>query len=79
MKVIRAERQINSGREIPAMGATMARMSMATETVMPVGMEYFLIYCMNWFLMRAVLGSKARTRPGRPMQMKFSRDISMGA
>lgn len=51
---------------------------MAMEMVRPIGTEYSRMFLMNRFLIRSVLCSKARMRPGYPMQAKFKRDISIG-
>ena len=78
-KVVKREAVRSSGRVKSLKLAATDRTSMATEIVMPIGMEYFLILETNWSLMRAVFFSRARTRPGRPMQAKLRSDISMGA
>lgn len=36
------------------------------------------MFLVKLFLMRSVLCSRARMRPGKPMQAKFKSDISIG-
>ena len=56
-----------------------ARIRIIIETVMPTGTDYWRMFLTNLFFMRFVLGSKARITPGKPIQAKFKRDISIGA
>ena len=58
--------------------AIIEKIKIATEMAIPVGMENFLIFLMNWFLMRVVFFSNAKITPGNPMQTKLSNDISIG-
>ena len=51
---------------------------MEIEIVNPTGTEYSIILRVKRFLTRSVLCSRARMRPGRPIQAKFSSDISTG-
>ena len=78
-KVVRSEAVMSSERVKPRFSAIMARISMEIATVIPVGTENWRMFLMNLFLMRAVLGSRARMTPGRPMQAKFKILISRGA
>lgn len=50
----------------------------AREMIMPVGRENFLMLLTNWFLMRSVFGSRARTKPGMPIQRTFKSDMEIG-
>ena len=48
------------------------------EMTRPVGRENFLMLLTNWFLMRSVFGSRARTKPGMPIQRTFKSDMEIG-
>ena len=54
------------------------RVNMAIEMVKPTGTEYSMMLRAKRFLILSVLCSRAKMRPGKPIQAKFSRDISTG-
>ena len=78
-KVMKSEDVRSSGRMKFWASAIIDNITIETEMVIPTGTEYWRMFWTNLFLIREVLCSRARTRPGRPMQAKFKRDISMGA
>ena len=53
-------------------------MSIEIEIVSPTGREYSTMLRVKRFLMRSVLCSRAKMRPGKPIQAKFKSDISTG-
>ena len=54
------------------------RTSIQIETVRPIGSEYSTMFLVKRFLMRVVFFSRARMKPGKPMQAKLRSDISIG-
>ena len=58
--------------------ARVAKVNMAIEMVSPTGTEYSRIFLAKRFLIRSVLCSSAKMRPGKPIQAKLRSDISTG-
>ena len=78
VKVMKTEAVVSSGLVNSLMWARAERRAMQIETVRPIGKEYSMILAVKRFLMRSVFFSRDKTRPGKPIQAKLSKVISMG-
>ena len=78
MKVTKTAVVVSSKRGKTLKWARQDNVSIASEMVRPMGREYSIMLVVKRFLIRSVFFSRARMRPGKPIQAKLRRDISIG-